>query len=79
MLPRRVIGLQLFNFALSPDLGMSVIDPLLMEVEVAPVLSIAENARRRVGVISNSNSWKNSNRDAIMAWGLPFGERSDGS
>jgi hypothetical protein len=40
----RFLVIELLNLALSPDLGISVMIPLLMKGEVAPVLSIAEQA-----------------------------------
>ncbi len=60
MLPKRVMGLQLFSLARSPDLGMKVIRPLFMWAEVVSALSIAEKARSSIGATSFSNSWKNS-------------------
>ncbi len=50
MLPSKVIGFQLLSLAWSLDLGMSVIKPLLMNAEVAPLLSMAVKACRRFEV-----------------------------
>ncbi|CAM6027381.1 unnamed protein product [Sphagnum balticum] len=72
--PRSVIGLQLLSLARSPYFGMRVITHLLMNVEVAPSLSIAMNASSRSDAISFSHSWKNSMGMPSWPGALPFGK-----
>ncbi len=60
MLPQRVIGRQFPSLESSSDFGIKMILLLLMKAEVSPEESIARNARRSVGVVSSTFSWKNS-------------------
>ncbi len=55
-LPSNVIGRQFPSLAWSPDLGIKVMSPLLINSEVSPFLSIAKNAWSKVGEISLMNS-----------------------
>ncbi len=80
MLPSRVIRRQLPSLEWSPDFRMKVMVPLLMKSEVSPQASIARNARRRVGAISSTFSWKKEkfSQQTNVAWGFPLGQRGDG-
>ncbi len=73
MLPNRVIGCQLLSLAWSPDLGIKVMMPLLIRAEVSPMLSMALNARSKVGAISFVSSWKNSVGMSSLPGALSFG------
>jgi hypothetical protein len=67
------MGLQLLSFALSPDLGIRVITPLLIAAEAFPVPSIAVKACNRMGAVSLAHSWKNSMGRPSFPGALPLG------
>ncbi len=58
-LPRRVIGRQLLSLECSLDLGINVIMPFLIWVEVSLRLNMFVKALINVGAISLAHSWKN--------------------
>jgi len=71
------MGLQLLSFALSPDLGIRVITPLLIAAKALPVPSIAVKACNKMGAISSAHSWKNSMGRPSFPGVLPLGKSFD--
>jgi len=73
MMPSSVIGLQFLNLEWSPNLGITMIRPLLMCVDVFPRFNMVVKALRSVGATSSAYSWKNSIGMSSCPGVLPLG------